>query len=1001
MYVKKIIAVLGCALLMPLVYAQKSVNNDLPERLFKQGKEMFADNNYVGCINSLGEFVALTDDELLKTEADYMIVCSEYFTGKSEAGNLMKEFLDSNPETYHRNQLCFYIGSTHFDKKEWQKALYWFAQSDMDFLPVNEQEDFAYRSAYSNLQENNIEVARQGFGLLSQNSEKYREPSIFYLAYIDLKNGHYDKAQKVFENYKSKSEYKEEATFFIVQCEFLKGNLTKAISEGSDFASSYPKSNNLVEVYRILGNSYNRTGNSNKSIEYYEKYLALEKNPQREDMYLLGTSYSKKGEYQKAVNTLQLVASTTDKLGQASYMQLGQNYLALNDNTSALMAFEAASREKYDASISEVALYNYAVLVHRTSLSVFDQSVTVLERFLTEYPKSGYVKNINALLASTFLSTKSYKTALTAINKLKSPDNQILAAKQAILFKIGTEDFINSDYSSALNNFSASINLGNYDAMARRQSNFWRGETYYRMGNYTSALSDYTAYTGAAPATDQNYGLAFYNLGYTYFQLKQYANASTSFQKYVNQVKDKKVNTYSDALNRIGDCFLFERNFSSAEKYYAQAAANGKDGADYADFQRAFVLGLQHNYTGKITALDAMMTKYPNSSYKNDAQFEKARTLVLLNKDSEATRVLESLMASNPRPDLGQEAGVLLGQTYYNNSNTDKAIAAYKAVVAINANTDEGRTAIQSLEGIYKENNDINSYVSYVNSLGSGLVVSATRQDSLTYLAAENLLMKSQTEQAASALQKYLQSYPKGAFVGDAHYGLGSIAYGKNDMTTALSEFTATVNTNNSRYMNEALTFAARLQFDNANYQEAYNSYSKLNNQAVETETKYTAQLGLMRCAFALNKNNDVITSANALLSRSKISQDVEIEARFFRAKAYIAQSQSDKALTDLQFVAKDTRTVYGAESQYLLADYYYKAKSYDKAEKQVFEFAKSGTPHEYWMARALILLSDTYAAKGDKFQARQYLESLQSNYKDADSEITAMINQRLTALNK
>ena len=47
-------------------------------------------------------------------------------------------------------------------------------------------------------------------------------------------------------------------------------------------------------------------------------------------------------------------------------------------------------------------------------------------------------------------------------------------------------------------------------------------------------------------------------------------------------------------------------------------------------------------------------------------------------------------------------------------------------------------------------------------------------------------------------------------------------------------------------------------------------------------------------------------------------------------------------------------------------------------------------------MARALIVLSDTYLAKGDEFQAKQYLESLRNNYKGTEADIQQMINARL-----
>ncbi|NDW10271.1 tetratricopeptide repeat protein [Dysgonomonas sp. 520] len=996
---KKIIVILALALASQFVSAQRSVNNELPDRLFKQGKEMYLDKNYVGSQHALADFVKVSEDERMKAEAEYMLVGSYYFLGDKRAGEMMKEYLDTYPSTYHRDRLSFYIGSTHFEDKDWKRTLFWFNDVDVDYLSAVEQEDYTYRRAYATLQSGDVELARQSFGLLSQNSKKYKEAATYYLAYTDFKKGDYDKALRVFERYKNIPEYKEDAQFFLLQGAFLKNELNSAISQSESYIKTYPSSKNLVEVYRILGNSYNRTGDRAQSISYYEKYLALDENPVREDMYLLGTSYSAMKEYQKAIDALELVATPDDAIGQAAYMQLGQNYLALNDYTNALMAFEAAAREKHDVSISEVAMYNYAVLVHRTSLSAFDQSVTALERFLTEYPGSAYTKNINALMASTILSTKNYKAALNIINKLKSPDSQILAAKQSILFHIGTEDFINGDYSSALNNFVSSINLGNYDATARRQAYFWRGETYYRLGNYGTAIGDYSNFVSSAPATDANYGLALYNLGYSQFQLKQYSKALGNFQKYTGVEKNKSKNTYPDAMNRIGDCYLFERNFSAAERSYSQAASIGGEGADYADFQKAFVLGLQKNYSGKISALDAMMKRYPNSQYKDDALFEKSRAYVMLGNEKQAISVLDELMRMKPQPQMAQEAGLLLGQLNFNANNYTKAISAYKSVVAVNSTTDEARAAIQSMENIYKETNDINSYVSYVNSLGSGIIISSTRQDSLTYQAAENLFMKGQSSGARSAMQSYIHNYPKGAFVGDAHFSLGSIAYDQGNKDQALSEFMATINSSNSRYMNEALSLAANLQYEKSAYDTANDLYKQLSVRAVDSEQKSTARLGMLRCAVALKKDSEVISSATAVLADTKTSPEVQMEAHLLRAKSYLNQKNTDKATPDLQQAGKDVRSVYGAEAQYLLAEIFYKAKAYDKAEKQILEFSKTGTPHQYWLARALILLSDNYVAKGDKFKAREYLQSLQANYKNAEADITSMVNERLATL--
>lgn len=993
---KKLLVVLGIASGIHLANAQIPVSKELPARYFNEGKELFLDNNYIGCIHSLSEFKSISDDPKLNMEADYMIVSSMFFQGNKDAEPSLKDFLDTYPETYHRNQICFYIGTIHFDKKEWDKSFYWLQQSDVDYLPHENQDDYSFRLAYTSLQKGNKQLARENFILLNRNSKKYSEPSMYYLAYMDFRDGVYDKPLAVFERLKGKPEYKENSLFFLTQGYFLNNELEKTVSEGESYISSFPNSQNSTEVYRLLGNSYNRLHDMNNSISNYEKYLESQPNPFPEDMYLLGTSYYQIGNYQRAVDVLKFAASTSNLLGQAAFMELGQAYLKLGDTANALMAFDAASRVKYDPATSEAALYNYALLVHQTELSIFGQSITVFQRFLKEYPQSKYRDQIYDILASAFLSTKDYNAALRAMSELSSPGRQIQEAKQVVLFRLGTEAFINNKYNDAINYFNSSINLGNYDVKAKNESHFWLGEIAYRRNQYAEAAKSYSAYIAQASSSDANYALALYNLGYTYFQTKQYSLALSNFLKYVGQEKDHQKPTYADAMNRIGDCYLHDRNFAASEKYYAQAASSTPGKADYADFQKAFVMGMQKNYTGKITALDNMMAKYPDSEYYDDALFEKSRALVMLGRENEAISVLEKLIREVPQSNLNQQAGVQLGQLYFNVNNPNKSIEAYKRVIDTHPATEEARISIKSLESVYKELNDINSYASYVNSLGVGTVVTATRQDTLSYLAAENVYMKGSRSNAKIAMAKYLQSYPNGAFATDAHYFLGYIAFVENDKDLALSEFNHVIKTNNRKYIDDALIYASGIEFERDNFPAAYEAYNMLNRVAATSENKSTAQLGMLRTASLMRKDAEVIEAATLLLNNPKTSPDVAIEARYYKAKSETNLKQVDNAMADYQVLAKDTRNIFGAEAQYILADTYYKWKSYDKAIAQVQTFMKQGTSHNYWMAKSLIVLSDCYAAQGDSFQAKQYLESLKSSYKGKETDIINAINERL-----
>ncbi|MDR2955404.1 MAG: tetratricopeptide repeat protein [Prevotella sp.] len=996
---KKLLVALGIALSLQFAYAQKSVYTELPDRLFSQGKEMFLDNNYVGCISTLEKFKAKTKDKKEIQEAEYMIVGSMYYMGKEDSKDLLEKYLKKYPETYHRNQLTFFIGSTYFAQKDWGNALYWFSQSDMDYLSLSEQEDYSYRLAYANLQAGSRDDAKRLFGLLTRNSGKYSEPASYYLAYANFQDGEYEQAVPIFRRLKAKPEYKEPASFFLIQSAFLQNDLNGTISEGQDYLSAYPNNVNSIEVYRLLGNSYYRLGNTSSAINSYERYVESTNKPFRNDMYQLAEAYYQTGAYSKTVNALKHVASTDDLLGQAGYMLLGQSYIKINDTPNAIMAFEAASRVSFDRTISEEALYNFVMLMNRNGASGFGEAITASQRFLTQYPNSRYTDEVNEALASTLLSSKNYTMALSAINSIKSPGRQILDAKQAIMYQLGVQDFIDGKYDNAINQFNNTITLGNYNTEVRNESYFWRGEAFYKRGDYQSAARDYTSYVSNAPQTKENYAIALYNLAYTEFNVKNYNKALNSFRKYTSAEKNHQSLTYSDALNRIGDCYLYNRNFSQAETYYSQAASVNPKNADYAEFQKAFVLGMQRNYAGKIAALNNMMSRFPSSEYYDDALFEKSRALVMMDRESEAITELERLLRDYSRSNLAQEAGIQLGQLYFNTNNPQKSIEAYKKVVSNNPNSEEARTAIQSLEAVYKDINDINSYASYVNSLGRGTILSSSRQDTLTYLAAENVYMKNRKEEAVGAFNKYLQSYPNGVFASDAHFYLGNMAFDNKNFDPALEHLKMVVNSNNRKYMNEALIIVSGIEFDKKNYEAAYAAYDHLSMVASTKENKDIGRLGMLRSAYLMKKDNEVVSAADNLLNEANLSGEVKNEARFYRGQSLKNLGQMEKALTDLREVAKDTRTAFGAESNYLLADAYYQMKSYDNAEKQVLGFMKEGTSHQYWLARAIILLSDVYVAKSDKFQARQYLESLQANYKGTEADIKEMISTRIAAL--
>ena len=145
---------------------QRSYQFDAPNRLFVEGKELFSLKNYSGCIDKLEAYKQHSTDAVL-------------------------------------------IGSAHFGQGEYQKAIFWFNESNIDMLSPEQQEVYCFRLAYSLLQIGDMEKARGYFARIEQIGTKYREASTYYVAYIDYATGKYNNALVEFTRLKDLPDYKE------------------------------------------------------------------------------------------------------------------------------------------------------------------------------------------------------------------------------------------------------------------------------------------------------------------------------------------------------------------------------------------------------------------------------------------------------------------------------------------------------------------------------------------------------------------------------------------------------------------------------------------------------------------------------------------------------------------------------------------------------------------------------------------------------------------------
>ena len=982
-------------------FAQQTLIFTQQDILFNQGKDFYLEHEYAASYRSFENYLksAASTDAGQIQEARYYIAANAYELRLKDAYDLLTNYVEQYPYTPFLDRVNLMLGMLQYEKKDFTKALSFFNQLKVKHLGDRERVDYLFCKGFANLETKNYTVAQDIFNELKEMKTRYDLSASYYYAYSEYTLKNYAVALPEFLKLEDNPTYKNIVPYYIVQIYYAQKEYDNLTERAENLLKNNPDNKNNAEIYRISGEIAYRKKDYARAVSYLKSYEKLFPQVLRNDMYLLGLSYYQLKDYSNTIQYLSKVTTENDEMTENAYLHLGNSYIKLNDINNARLAYEASLRTNFDKTVREEALYNYALTTYQTT-TAFGESISAFEQLLAEFPNSKYTDKAYDYLTSVYMTTKNYDAAYKSIQKIKVLNDKLLETKQYLLYQLGTEAFTLNKLDNAIEYFSLSLessSTGKYSA----ECYFWRAESYFRTNRPELSVNDLKAFfiNGYAKYSD-NRIIANYSLAYGYFSQKNYANALNWFLRYVDAESNRSLTTYSDALNRIGDCFFYARNFPNAETYYNKAIALSPNTGDYAMFQSAYVVGLQKNYLAKVAKLEKLISNYPKSEYIDDALYQMGRSYLMMENNAKAIECYQRLLTLQPNSDLARKAALETGMIYFNENNFDQAISAYKNVISNYPGSEESYTALESLETVYVEINDIPAYLAYTKTLGRIIrTTTAGREDSITYIASEKQYMSAKYAQSIAGFKTYLNKFcPGGRYCTSAQYYLADSYYRMEDKVNALQSYQNLLQIKGNQYAEEATLRCAGITFDNKDYAAALTYFKQLQTIAQSTENLNVGRLGVLRCSYFLNDHQTTLDVANEILNDPHSADDLKAEARYNRAKAYLAMGQKDLAIPDLKLLAEDTRTATGAESKYLLANLFFEQGKMTDAENEVLDFAKKNTPYQYWLARSFVLLSDIYILKNNDFQAKQYLLSLQKNYKEND-EIQDLINERLSAI--
>ena len=407
---------------------------------------------------------------------------------------------------------------------------------------------------------------------------------------------------------------------------------------------------------------------------------------------------------------------------------------------------------------------------------------------------------------------------------------------------------------------------------------------------------------------------------------------------------------------------------------------------------------MQGSQDNKIATLTEVLNRFPNSDYADDASFEIAYAYFLKNDGPTAKTDLEAMIAKYPHSSYVPRALATIGLIDYNAGNDDLAVESFKKVIADYPSTDEAKQSLKQIQKIYTDKGDAQTFITYAATTPIGNYTSAEQED-IMFTAANNLYLRGDWDGTVNAVNAYFDKFPtkpiynkQARFIkAESLVALGKPADAVNDYNVILNDWT-------SAYTEKSLISMAKLYIAQQKYNDAVVFLKKLEINSEYKEDYTFAINNLLLCYAQMGMADDALNYVKLVRANDKTSQEDKFKTGLYAGQAYLTKGDTTRAVNEFDYTISNTKTVAAAEAKYNVAYIDYLKHRYKTSQKTCFDLAKDFPNYDYWIAKTYILLADDYTGLKDNFQAKATLQSIIDNYKGND-DILPTAKQKLAAL--
>lgn len=964
-----------------LLFSQKTQIILDKEGLYKTGIELFDKKQYTAAQKAFTDYMAtIPGNTLLKADAEYYAAACGIELFHKDGEWRMKEFIELHPESNKIKWAYFYLGKSNFRKKKYEETIAYLEKVDIYELNKEDLAELYFKRGYSYFSVKNNEKAKSDLYEIKDVDNKYSQPANYYYSHIAYQEKNYETSLQGFNRLLNSETFGPVVPYYITQIYFIQGKYKDVIKNAPALLDDTAHVQKEGEINRMIGESYFNIKDYGNALTYFKKSYTTGGNFNNQGNYALGYCYYQIKDYKNAIMHFEKATETKDSLAQNAWYHLADCHIQTGNKTKARNAFYAASNMEFDPAIQEDALFSYAKLCYELSFAPYNDAVIAFQKYIKEYPGSPHKAEAYQYLVNVYSTTKNYTQAIASIEKVQPLDPILKITYQKLIYFKGVEFFNNIELDSATRYFRKSIAV-NFDKTYNALSYYWLGEISYIKKDYATAAETWKTFQLNEGAFSlKEYDLSNYNIGYAYFQQKtkgDYENANLSFRKFLLSKNTYDAKKVADATVRTADTYFMNLIYLQAAEYYNKAIALNQLDVDYSMYQKALCNGQLNKHSEKISDLKQLMAKYPKSNYYTASIFEIAETYDKDLKDGDnAIPYYKMILEKYPNSSFVNSSLSSIGLIYYNKKDDEKAFSYFDQIVKKDPKGTEAAEVLPMIKKIFEAQGKIDEMAVYFDKVGNPL--STSEVESSLYEAAKDANFNQKNcDLAMPKWESYIAKYPNGNNIAEAHFYYAECAYNKDMFDKALPSYLYIAEKPRGLNYETSLLKATYILYKNKSYEKALPLYQKLSEDAEVPANKLSGRIGAMRSAFILKQYETALEFAIKVLATEKITPQQTNEARYDKAKSLYELNRLDDAMIDFKTISKTAKNITGAEAYYYIAKIQFTKQDYSALEKTITSLIGYDYSNDDWNTRGLLLLADSYLAKGEESDAELMLQTV------------------------